>query len=90
MKQQLSTSIGIFAILFWFSCQNAPKQAAQPEQAAPAAASYTLSSNVDPVCGMKIDATVEDTAHYNDKIYGFCGPDCKQSFKAEPAKYAGK
>ena len=93
MKQLLISSIGAFAVLLVFACQNAPKQAAQPEQAAPTtstAPAYTLALDKDPVCEMHIDATVEDTAHYNGKIYGFCGPDCKQSFKVDPAKYAGK
>ena len=89
MKQLLISSMSIFALLLVFACQNAPKQAA-PEQASPTAAAYTLASDKDPVCEMHIDATVEDTAHYNGKIYGFCSPDCKESFKADPAKYAGK
>jgi YHS domain-containing protein len=39
---------------------------------------------------MKIDQSVTDTLHYNGKVYGFCGESCKESFKENPAKYAGK
>jgi YHS domain-containing protein len=45
--------------------------------------------DMDPICEMSIDrATVEDTAHYKGKIYGFCNPGCKETFKEDPAKYA--
>lgn len=51
------------------------------------AASFQLANTIDPICDMKVDNTVEDTAHYHGKIYGFCSSSCKESFQAEPTKY---
>lgn len=52
-----------------------------------AAATFQLANTIDPICDMKVDNTVEDTAHYHGKIYGFCSSSCKESFQAEPTKY---
>ncbi|WP_456406640.1 hypothetical protein [Caldithrix abyssi] len=47
-----------------------------------------LETNICPACGMilKTDAEVADTVHYADKVYGFCGPKCVDTFKANPEK----
>lgn len=47
----------------------------------------TLANKVDPICNMKVDASVKDTAVYKGKTYGFCNPMCKQEFKKNPKKY---
>lgn len=63
----------------------------QATTAKPAAAKTALvwAGDMDPICEMSVDrATVEDTAHYKGKIYGFCNPGCKETFKEDPAKYA--
>lgn len=36
----------------------------------------------DPSCGMPVTAGISDTAHYKDKVYGFCAEGCKQDFLA--------
>ena len=63
-----------------------------PASAAKTAAVKTAlvwAGDMDPICEMSVDrATVEDTAHYKGKIYGFCNPGCKETFKEDPAKYA--
>ncbi|HSN09487.1 MAG TPA: YHS domain-containing protein [Hanamia sp.] len=46
--------------------------------------------NKDLSCGMPLSAGVEDTAHYNGKIYGFCSTECKDSFLLDPQKYLVK
>ena len=46
--------------------------------------------NKDLSCGMPLSAGVEDTAHYNGKIYGFCSTECKDSFLMAPQKYLVK
>ncbi len=46
--------------------------------------------NKDLSCGMPLSAGVEDTAHYNGKIYGFCSTECKETFLKDPAKYLAK
>lgn len=34
----------------------------------------------DPTCGMPLGAGIEDTAHYKNKIIGFCSKECKEDF----------
>jgi len=44
---------------------------------------------VDPVCGMGVDpATAEARAEFEGKVFYFCCDGCKETFLAEPAKYA--
>ncbi|MEY4203685.1 MAG: hypothetical protein RL013_1388 [Bacteroidota bacterium] len=79
----------LLALPFLIACGQQPKpaDATQTNTQASAPATYTLANTVDPICDMTVDNTVEDTAHYNGKIYGFCGAHCKESFKEDPAKY---
>jgi len=42
----------------------------------------------DPNCGMPVTAGIEDTVHYNGKVYGFCSDECKQAFLKNPAELA--
>jgi YHS domain-containing protein len=45
----------------------------------------------DPVCGMEIDPTsAAGSSEYDGQTHYFCNLDCKQSFDAEPQKYATK
>lgn len=46
-----------------------------------------LENSKDMVCGMAIPASVNDTAYYEGKIYGFCSPMCKAEFKNHPKRY---
>lgn len=44
----------------------------------------------DPVCGMSIDPTSSAaSAEHDGNTYHFCSTHCAESFKADPAKYAG-
>jgi hypothetical protein len=44
---------------------------------------------VDPVCGMSVDvSTAKHTMDYESHTYYFCSPGCRQTFDADPAKYA--
>ncbi len=38
----------------------------------------------DPSCGMPVTAGINDTAHYKDKVLGFCSKECKESFQKNP------
>ena len=38
----------------------------------------------DPSCGMPLTAGIEDTIHFNGKVYGFCSDECKQIFLKNP------
>jgi len=42
----------------------------------------------DPNCGMPVTAGIEDTVHYNGKVYGFCSDECKQAFLKNPVELA--
>jgi hypothetical protein len=46
-----------------------------------------LSTPKDLVCGMDLkDGEIADTAHYEGKVYGFCGSGCKEEFQKKPAE----
>jgi YHS domain-containing protein len=45
---------------------------------------------IDPVCQMPITAGVSDTAIYENKVYGFCAPECKEDFKKDPQSFLAK
>ena len=38
----------------------------------------------DPSCGMPVTASISDTAHYENKILGFCSTECKNEFLKNP------
>ena len=43
----------------------------------------------DPICGMMIDpATAAGKSEYDGQTYYFCAIGCKNTFDADPAKYA--
>lgn len=44
----------------------------------------------DPICHMKTEADMKDTAVYKNKTYAFCSVYCKDEFKKNPEKYAQK
>lgn len=77
--------LGLLALVFALaSCQ----QPSQPQSGStPRAEALVLASDTDLVCGMKVDASVTDTAHYQGKVYGFCNASCKEEFAANPQKF---
>jgi len=38
----------------------------------------------DPTCGMPTTAGISDTAHYENKVLGFCSTECKAEFLKNP------
>ena len=45
----------------------------------------------DPVCGMSIEPEKAHASEsYQERTYYFCSPQCRNSFKADPAKFAAK
>lgn len=43
----------------------------------------------DPVCGMEIDGDAAGAIEeYEGRSYHFCSTQCRDTFKADPAKYA--
>ena len=49
--------------------------------------SYDISlvdNKKDPTCGMPVTAGISDTAHYDNKVIGFCAAGCKEEFLKNP------
>ena len=86
---QLLITTSIFA-----SCNNAkaPEQpavdtateAARMETDATSFPVSMVNNKKDPTCGMPVTAGISDTAHYKDKVIGFCSTECKDEFKKAP------
>jgi len=38
----------------------------------------------DPSCGMPVTAGISDTAHFQNKVLGFCSTECKNEFLKNP------
>jgi len=89
--------ITLFAAFLLFSCaaKTEKKEAAEPmhEHSTSAATEKNLYKDVvfdskkDFACGMPISAGVSDTAHYKEKVYGFCSKECKDEFVKSPDSY---
>jgi len=44
-------------------------------------------SDIDPVCGMKVDTAKAKSAVQDGHVYYFCSQDCREKFEADPATY---
>jgi len=91
IKQRFTQLIVVTIVLA--SCNNAeaPKQEVVDTTAQssmePATTSFLVSmvnNKKDPTCGMPVTAGISDTAHYKDKVIGFCSAGCKDEFKLAP------
>jgi YHS domain-containing protein len=57
------------------------------QQDTTATVAYTVEmvdNKKDPTCGMPVTAGISDTAHYENKVLGFCSPECKNEFTKNP------
>ena len=90
--KQRFTQLIVLSVVF-VSCNNAeaPKQEVTDTTAASsmeaAATSFPVSmvnNKKDPTCEMPVTAGISDTAHYKDKVIGFCSSGCKDEFKLAP------
>lgn len=89
--------IAIAVFFVFYACKSSTKEAQEAPVAAVADSLNTtdqeLYKNVkfdaktDLVCGMPVTAGVSDTAHYQEKVYGFCAKECKDEFLKNPATY---
>jgi YHS domain-containing protein len=77
-----------------FACSQKPKTemtSVAVKATDPLKAKYTrdmVDNKKDPSCGMPLTAGIEDTVHYNGKVYGFCSDECKQIFLKNPVALA--
>jgi YHS domain-containing protein len=78
------------------SCKNQPsteKAITAPVKATDSAATATkftpdmVDNKKDFACGMPVTAGIDDTCHYNNKVYGFCSKECKEEFLKNPKQY---
>ncbi len=95
---RLITYLSILGLFFlsgiFFSCNQKPNQET-PSVAINKSDSvqkkFTLGmvdNKKDPSCGMPLTAGIEDTVHYDGKVYGFCSDECKQIFLKDPKTIA--
>ncbi len=66
---------------------SAPKAEAAPMKMADSVKHYDITmvdNKKDPSCGMPVSAGIGDTAHYKDKVLGFCSAECKAAFLKNP------
>ncbi len=56
----------------------------QDSTATPAFTAEMVDNKKDPTCGMPVTAGINDTAHYENKVIGFCSSECKNEFLKNP------
>jgi YHS domain-containing protein len=96
MKTTILKSTKLFAIslsIFLMACGNnsatttATMDSAATTTAQDSTVSYDISlvaNKKDPTCGMPVTAGISDTAHYDNKVLGFCSTGCKEEFLKNP------
>jgi YHS domain-containing protein len=83
----------IFTLLV-IACKQKPQTVSSPavmQQPDSSEKKFTVAmvdNKKDPNCGMPVTAGIEDTVHYNGKVYGFCSDQCKQAFLKNPTELA--
>jgi len=86
IKQRFTQLIVVTTVIASCNSTEAPKQEKKTSME-PAATSFPVSmvnNKKDPTCGMPVTAGISDTAHYKDKVIGFCSAGCKDEFKLAP------
>ena len=82
----------IVAIAF-VACQSGPAKTDKPaadtmamakDSAANIFEHLIVDNKKDPSCGMPVTAGIGDTAHYKNKVLGFCSKECKEEFLKNP------
>ena len=100
MNKSIKTSLGLLAVcgsIFLMACggnsvPTTESTSSSMDSTVTAAAedsviSYDISlvdNKKDPTCGMPVTAGISDTAHYDNKVLGFCASECKKEFLKNP------
>lgn len=92
----IARALVIPIVLLTSSCNQQPKEAAafhSPAYSASDTAKPKFTRDMvdnlkDPSCGMPLTAGIDDTLHYNGKVYGFCSDECRDEFKKNPWELA--
>jgi YHS domain-containing protein len=95
LVHSLKNSLLIGALFAVVACSSEPtsnstqQTATEMENNAPAFKPEQVNNKKDPVCGMPVKAGISDTAHYQDKVFGFCSAECKKAFVDSSNIYIG-
>lgn len=89
--------MAISGSIFLMACGNDSATAtATTDSSTTAAVDSTISYDIslvdnkkDPTCGMPVTAGISDTAHYENKVLGFCSAGCKEAFLKNPKANIG-
>jgi YHS domain-containing protein len=96
MKKTIIKSISLMTItcsIFLMACSNesATTTSTMDSTVTVAAEDSVISYDIslvdnkkDPTCGMPVTAGISDTAHYDNKVLGFCSAGCKEEFLKNP------
>ena len=94
MKSNLLPVSSLFLVtLFMVSCRSgnaAPEKTTATDTMAMQKDSVSIFDHLlvdnrkDPSCGMPVTAGIGDTAHYKNKVLGFCSKECKEAFRKNP------
>ncbi len=96
MNKTIKMSVGLMVFtcsIFLMACGNNSATATTTMDTTAIAASedsvisYDISlvdNKKDPTCGMPVTAGISDTAHYDNKVLGFCAAGCKEEFLKNP------
>lgn len=98
MNKTIKTSLGLMAVcgsIFLMACGNDSATTTETTSssmdstvaAEDSVISYDISlvdNKKDPTCGMPVTAGISDTAHYENKVLGFCSAGCKEEFLKNP------
>ena len=94
MKKTILAASSMITLLL-LACGGASTSTTKNDTVATAMSADTLTSKTydialvnnkkDPTCGMPVTAGIGDTAHYENKVIGFCSTECKNEFLKNPA-----
>ena len=100
MNKIIKTSLGLMVVcgsMFLMACGNeatpstdsttSSMDSSVTVAAEDSVISYDISlvnNKKDPTCGMPVTAGISDTAHYDNKVLGFCSAGCKEEFLKNP------
>lgn len=94
MKNLFKLSIAVAGLFSMTACASNQQEKAtttdtamtmqQDTTAAQAFTAAMVDNKKDPTCGMPVTAGISDTAHYENKVLGFCSTECKNEFLKNP------
>lgn len=88
----LLSSICLFFVLIMAACENGATKTDKMAADTTAMKVDTVKqfdialvdNKKDPSCGMPVSAGIGDTAHFKNKVLGFCSAECKAEFVKNP------